>query len=72
MTECYQNFHLQFLAGEWREGSGEESRPVLNPYSGETLVSIQSATSADLDAAYQRAAEAQVAWQIRRRRSGQH
>lgn len=62
MSECYRDFHLQLLAGEWCEGSGEESRPVINPYSGETLVSIRSATSGDLDTAYQKAAEAQVAW----------
>ncbi|WP_417543571.1 aldehyde dehydrogenase family protein [Marinobacter sp.] len=62
MSECYQNLHLQLLAGEWREGSGEESRSVTNPYSGETLLSIRSATSSDLDATYQKAAQAQVAW----------
>lgn len=62
MSECYQNLHLQLLAGEWREGSGEESRSVTNPYSGETLLSIRSAISSDLDATYQKAAQAQVAW----------
>ena len=62
MTERYRNFHLQPLAGEWREGSGKDARAVVNPYTGETLVSIRSATSADLDAAYKKAAEAQVDW----------
>lgn len=62
MTESYRNFHLQQLAGEWREGSGQESRSVMNPYTGQTLVSIRSATADDLDATYQKAAEAQVAW----------
>lgn len=62
MSENYRNFHLQLLAGEWREGSGEESHPVVNPYSGETLTSIRAATSDDLDATYQKAAVAQVAW----------
>ncbi|HNP37783.1 MAG TPA: aldehyde dehydrogenase family protein [Woeseiaceae bacterium] len=62
MSENYQNMHLQLLAGKWREGSGEESRPVINPYSGETLTAIRSATSDDLDATYQKAALAQVAW----------
>lgn len=62
MNECYRNFHLQLLTGEWREGSGENSRPVVNPYSGETLLSIRSATTGDLDATYQKAAEAQKAW----------
>lgn len=62
MTDSYRNFHLQLLAGEWREGCGEESRPVMNPYSGETLLSIRSATADDLDATYQKAAETQAAW----------
>jgi len=62
VNECYRNFHLQLLTGEWREGSGENSRPVVNPYSGETLLSIRSATTGDLDATYQKAAEAQKAW----------
>lgn len=63
MVDRYQDFHLQLLAGEWREGSGEASRSVTNPYSGETLATIRSATSADLDAAYRKAAEAQVEWE---------
>ncbi|WP_309044177.1 aldehyde dehydrogenase family protein [Marinobacter sediminicola] len=62
MSECYKDLHLQLLAGEWREGSGDNSRPVINPYSGETLLSIQAATSADLDATYRKATEAQLAW----------
>ena len=62
MAERYRDLHLQWLAGEWREGSGDESRPVVNPYSGETLVCIRSATSADVDAAYKKAAEVQVDW----------
>jgi len=62
MNKCYQDLHLQLLAGEWREGSGEQSRPVINPYSGETLLSIRSATADDLDVAYQKAVTAQVAW----------
>ncbi|MBA6411711.1 aldehyde dehydrogenase family protein [Parahaliea sp. F7430] len=62
MSEIYQDFHLQLLAGEWREGSGEESRPVLNPYSGETLLSIRSCSMADVDLSYRAAAKAQLAW----------
>lgn len=62
MTERYQDFHLQLVAGKWREGSGEESLPVVNPYSGETLTTIRSATSADLDAAYSKAAQVQPDW----------
>ncbi len=62
MIESYRKFHLQLLAGEWREGRSEESHPVVNPYSGKSLTSIRSATSADLDTAYQKAVKAQEAW----------
>jgi len=62
VIEDYRDIHLQLLAGEWREGSGEESLPVINPYSGATLASIRAATSDDLDANYRSAAEAQLAW----------
>lgn len=62
MTQSYDNFHLQFLAGKWREGSSDKINTVSNPYSGEILASIRSATAADLDEAYQAAAHAQVDW----------
>ena len=62
MTQRYDDFHLQFLAGIWREGSSDKINTVSNPYSGETLASIRSATAADLDEAYQAAAQAQVDW----------
>ena len=62
MTESYQDFHLQLLAGKWREGSGEDSHSVTNPYTGEPLLSIRSATANDLDATYQKALGAQAAW----------
>lgn len=72
MTEYYRDFHLQFLAGEWREGNGDKSLPVINPYSGDTLTSIRSATSADLDVAYRKAADQQVRWANTPRLNGQH
>ncbi len=62
MTERYKDFHLQPLAGQWREGSGDAVRPVIDPYSGKTLASIRNATSQDLDAAYRKAAAAGLLW----------
>ena len=62
MTQNYDDFHLQFLAGKWREGSSDKINTVSNPYSGEILASIRSATAADLDEAYQAAAKAQIEW----------
>ncbi len=62
MSEHYRDFNLQLLAGKWRHGSGEASRPVVDPHSGKTLVTIRDATSDDLDAAYRKAAEVQGDW----------
>ncbi|OEY66097.1 aldehyde dehydrogenase family protein [Marinobacter sp. X15-166B] len=62
MTEAYQGFQFQSLAGEWRAGGGDETIRVTNPYTGETLTALRAATAADLDQAYRKAAEAQVAW----------
>lgn len=62
MPSRYQDFHLQPLAGKWREGSSDKLRPVLNPYSGEELVSIRLANSEDLDKAYCMAQATQQEW----------
>lgn len=65
MPKRYQDFHVQPLAGEWREGSGENLRSVLNPFTGEELVSIRLANSEDLDKAYRAAEAAQHEWAAR-------
>lgn len=62
MPKRYQDFHVQPLAGEWREGSGENLRSVRNPFTGEELVSIRLANSDDLDKAYRAAEAAQQEW----------
>src|SRR5690554_5188840 len=62
MPKRYQDFHVQPLAGEWREGSGENLRSVRNPFTGEELVSIRFANSDDLDKAYRAAEAAQQEW----------
>ena len=43
MNELYGDFNLQFLAGNWREGSSDKVNTVINPNSAETLVSIRCA-----------------------------
>ena len=58
----YDRFDRMPIAGEWREGSGEESRADRNPYTGETLVEIRQANADDVDAAYRGAQEAARAW----------
>lgn len=58
----YDNFHLQYIAGEWRPGSASRDVDSTDPYSGKILATIKMADRADLDAAYAKAKEAQVAW----------
>lgn len=58
----YENLDLQPIGGQWRKGSSPRNLDVLNPYSGETLLSLPMANQADLDEAYQAAEKAQPAW----------
>ncbi|MFF3036659.1 MULTISPECIES: aldehyde dehydrogenase family protein [Arthrobacter] len=52
----------QFIAGEWREGRSHKASPDTNPYTGEELLTLQLASSEDLDDAYRSAQEAQPDW----------
>jgi aldehyde dehydrogenase (NAD+) len=58
----FSGFDRQFIAGEWRTGSGEGRLADHNPYSGELLVEIPHGNERDVDAAYAAAVKAQVAW----------
>ena len=58
----YQDFHLQYIAGEWQSGQDDSVNTNTNPYNGDTLVEIQQATSKQLDEAYQAANTAQKEW----------
>nr|WP_295714779.1 aldehyde dehydrogenase family protein [uncultured Halomonas sp.] len=62
MTEHYSDFHLQPIAGEWREGSSERTVDVSNPYDGSTLLTTRLANRDDLDAAFTQAEKAQAEW----------
>ncbi|RVU19139.1 NAD-dependent succinate-semialdehyde dehydrogenase [Methylobacterium oryzihabitans] len=50
------------IAGEWRDGAGGETLPILNPATGETLSQLAVATKADLDAALEAAERGFRAW----------
>jgi len=52
----------QYVAGEWRESAGEESIPVTNPTTEETLAEVTSATEADVAAAIEAAEDARYDW----------
>ncbi len=62
ITNHYDDFHLQYIAGEWREGSTSRYFDSIDPYTGKTLATIKMADKNDLDAAFVKAKEAQVAW----------
>jgi acyl-CoA reductase-like NAD-dependent aldehyde dehydrogenase len=40
-----------FIANEWRDASGGQTMPVVNPATEETIVEVASATTEDVDAA---------------------
>ena len=52
----------QFIAGEWREGTGGKALSNFNPFTGELLYTYQSAGEKDVDDAYTSAQQAQKEW----------
>src|SRR5450759_5855582 len=48
----YTDLDRQFIAGQWRLGSSEETQPDVNPYNEETLLDFRLADTGDVDAAY--------------------
>lgn len=58
----YEDFHLQYIAGEWQSGQDDSVNTDVNPYSGDTLVEIQQATEDQLDEAFKAAQKAQQQW----------
>ena len=62
MSTAYRDFHLQPIAGEWREGSSGRTTTVTNPYDGSELLDIRLADRSDLDTAFLAAEKAQAEW----------
>ncbi|GGO87214.1 aldehyde dehydrogenase [Marinobacterium nitratireducens] len=61
-TNAYQNLELQPIAGEWRRGGSDRTLTLTNPYDNARLLEIPQANRADLDAAFDKAQEAQSVW----------
>ena len=59
---AYDGFDTMPIAGRWRSGGGDETRTDTDPWSGDTLVEIAQADSADVDEAYRSAQRAQRDW----------
>jgi len=58
----YTDFHLQPIAGIWRDGSSTRAIDDADPYNGEVLAKMRLATTQDVDQAYAGAADVQPAW----------
>ncbi|MGF1426199.1 aldehyde dehydrogenase family protein [Kitasatospora sp. LaBMicrA B282] len=58
----FSELALQYIDGEWRQGSGSWEIVDINPYNGEKLASITVATVAEVDQAYRAAERAQQIW----------
>lgn len=55
-------FTKQYINGTWKQGSSEKNIEDFNPYTGEKLLTIQSADKNDLDEAYRAAKNVQPKW----------
>ncbi|WP_049922499.1 aldehyde dehydrogenase family protein [Halopiger djelfimassiliensis] len=51
-----------YLAGEWTAADDRDSISVENPYTREEIATVPAGTEADVDRAYEAAAEAQASW----------
>jgi betaine-aldehyde dehydrogenase len=51
-----------FIGGEWVAGSGNESQPIINPATGETIAEVPKGTEADVDRAVKAARKAYTEW----------
>ena len=58
----HTDFTRMYINGEWIEGSSDKSIDNVNPFTDETLFSIQSADESDLNRAYEVAKDVQAEW----------
>ncbi|WP_180068787.1 aldehyde dehydrogenase family protein [Acinetobacter sp. YH16038] len=49
---AYQHLDQQFIAGQWQPGRSQKMIQNLNPYTQDTIFTLQAASTADVDAAY--------------------
>jgi aldehyde dehydrogenase (NAD+) len=58
----YKEFTKQYINGVWREGKGEKTIDVVNPYDRSTLYLVKTVTIEDIDEAMTTAQAAQKVW----------
>lgn len=49
---AYQHLDQQFIAGQWQPGRSQKMIQNLNPYTQDTIFTLQAASTANVDAAY--------------------
>ncbi|MUK90390.1 aldehyde dehydrogenase family protein [Ornithinibacillus sp. L9] len=59
----YESLNKNYISGEWRDGRGQSTIEVTNPYTNEKMETIQSASVEDIDEAYQSAKQVQQEWE---------
>lgn len=64
MSERYaiEALNKQWISGEWCTGSSDEEMVDINPFTDETITTIQGASAQDVDRAYKAAERAQKKW----------
>jgi acyl-CoA reductase-like NAD-dependent aldehyde dehydrogenase len=62
MAVDFKVWDKQFIGGEWRMGNSQRQYTNRNPFDESELVTIQLASTEDIDKAYRSAAIAQVEW----------
>ncbi|ESR23409.1 aldehyde dehydrogenase family protein [Lutibaculum baratangense] len=58
----YSGFQSIFIAGQWRRGRGGKPIEDTNPFNGDTLAEISTASAEDVDEACRASLEAQREW----------
>lgn len=59
----YDNLNLNYIDGEWVEGSSEEVIESIDPYTEELYATVRAASAEDLDKAYESAKRHQKEWE---------
>lgn len=58
----YEDLNLQYIAGEWRDGNGDNKVSSVSPYTNEEYLSFQAASMDDVDTAFESAEKAEKDW----------
>ncbi|MCG5104221.1 aldehyde dehydrogenase family protein [Oceanobacillus alkalisoli] len=58
----YEGLNKNYISGKWRDGTGETTYKVKNPYNDEVLQEIKTASKEDVDEAYQSAEQTKNEW----------